>query len=106
MIPTVTLVQTTEDEDRRLVRILAALREHLKDELAYVAEDPADPRSTELSYRDMRRLYTWLWDVLTNQMALTHAREWRQLDPEDDTPLRATDRRFLDPDAVDMADEP
>jgi hypothetical protein len=103
MPPTVTIVHVREEEERRLVHILAALRTHLRDELRYQAVNPTDPRSTPLALRDQLRLHVWLWNELTHLMFHTHAGEWSLVDPEEDSPWQATKRQYFLPGGDDTA---
>ena len=68
------------EEKRRLVHLLAALREHIADEVTFLAEDPADPRSTPLSKFDEVRFCAYVWQELTDLMVYNHYDEACRID--------------------------
>ena len=67
----------SDEERRRLVHIVAALRECIKDEVEYVVDvdDGPDPRNTPLALEDQELFGIYLWQELTNLMAAIHREE-------------------------------
>jgi hypothetical protein len=81
------LFNVSKADNRRLVHILAALREHIEDEVGYVnEEDATDPRHTALPERTQHVLCAYLWNELANAMYNTDFAEAERLDLHHNNP--------------------
>lgn len=79
----------TDHENRCLVHMLTALREHLKDEVEYICDE-----DDTLSVRSMMRLHAHAYDRVSALMAQVHAEEAATVDPEGHDPQLATEQRY------------
>ena len=93
-MPYVEIYNPSDDDNRRLVHLVAALREHIEDEVEWEPEDPTDPRSARLPRRHQLFLCAYLYHALTNVMLDTHAQEAERLDQGRTNPWVASIKRW------------
>ena len=86
-LPHIELFETSDEDERRLVHIVAAMRGHIEDEVEYeVEDDPADPRRVPLPRRHQLFLCAYLDHFLSNAMHTIHPQEATRLDQGRDNP--------------------
>jgi hypothetical protein len=83
----------TDAEQRRVVRVLAALRASISDELDYVPNNAEDPRSWPLTTEQWEADYAVVYQALTALMVAAHEYETGAVEEEINAWRRAEEER-------------